>query len=38
MPTRNNTDIEPNTNVTACFSDPGLTQTAGTATWAFTQL
>ncbi|MCX4680162.1 hypothetical protein OG413_33655 [Streptomyces sp. NBC_01433] len=31
----NNIDIEPNTNVTACFSAPGLTQTTGTATWTF---
>ncbi|BAJ26436.1 MULTISPECIES: hypothetical protein [Kitasatospora] len=34
----NNTDVEPNTNVTACFSSPGLTQTTGTATWTFTEL
>lgn len=34
----NNTDIEPNTNVTACFSSPGLTQTTGTATWTFTDI
>ncbi|WP_030398118.1 hypothetical protein [Kitasatospora purpeofusca] len=34
----NNTDVEPNTNVTACFSAPGLTQTTGTATWTFTDI
>ncbi|WP_329012021.1 hypothetical protein [Streptomyces sp. NBC_00690] len=31
----NNIVIEPNTDVTACFASPGLTQTIGTATWTF---
>jgi hypothetical protein len=34
----NNTDVEPDTDVTACLAAPGLTQTTGIATWTFAEV